>query len=309
MSALSSFRRRLMVGAYPKEQPNYLCFEALESGTFTLTIGSYLSTTNYSYVEYSTDDGATWVKTNNVNSTTITVTTPSISTGGKVLWRGVGLRMSQSNSGADARCCVFSATCNYNVSGLLMSLFYGKNVTENSTLSSTYSCPRLFNGDTHIIDASGLIMPSNTKQYCYDFMFQNCTNLKKAPQLPATSLEIYCYRSLFSGCTKLTDAPELQALVLSGNCYYQMFNNNYALMYLKMLATDISAYNCLYQWVNGVTNTSDFIFVKNINATWTTSGISGTRPNWTIIYYDPALDKYYLDQQRSQECDDHGNPI
>ena len=74
-----------------------------------------------------------------------------------------------------------------------------------------------------------------------------------------------------------------------------------------MLATDISANGCLGYWVSGVPSSG--IFVKNINATWTTTGNSGVPTNWKIIYYDPALDKYYLDQQRSQECDDHGNPI
>ena len=51
------------------------------------------------------------------------------------------------------------------------------------------------------------------------------------------------------------------------------------------------------------------IFVKHIDAIWTTTGNNGVPTSWTIIYYDPALDKYYTDQTKSQECDDHGNPI
>lgn len=76
-----------------------------------------------------------------------------------------------------------------------------------------------------------------------------------------------------------------------------------------MIATDISANNCLLNWVYGVPNNNSCIFVKNINATWTNTGDSAVPTRWKVIYYDPALDKYYLDQQRSQECDDHGNPI
>lgn len=34
-------------------------------------------------------------------------------------------------------------------------------------------------------------------------MFQNCSNLTTAPELPATSLASYCYEEMFSGCSKL----------------------------------------------------------------------------------------------------------
>ena len=65
----------------------------------------------------------------------------------------------------------------------------------------------------------------------------------------------------------------------------------------------------LINWMTSVPNVSTSIFVKHIDATWTDTGNSGVPSNWTIIYYDPAVDKYYTDQTRATECDDHGNPI
>jgi len=73
-----------------------------------------------------------------------------------------------------------------------------------------------------------------------------------------------------------------------------------------MLATAISANRCLENWVNGVASTG--IFVKNIDATWTTTGASGVPTNWTVIYYDPSTGYYYL-SDKTTRCDDHGNPL
>jgi hypothetical protein len=59
-----------------------------------------------------------------------------------------------------------------------------------------------------------------------------------------------------------------------------MFRGCSKLNYIKMLATDISASNCLYNWVSGVSPTGTF--VKNISATWTTTGYSGVPSGWTV---------------------------
>ena len=104
----------------------------------------------------------------------------------------------------------------------------------------------------------------------------------------------------------MVDAFDLPALVLNTYSYINMFRGT-KVSYIKMLATDISANGCLDYWVSGVPSSG--IFVKNIDATWTNVGARGVPNGWNIIYYDPALDKYYLDQQRQTECDDHGNPI
>ena len=40
-------------------------------------------------------------------------------------------------------------------------------------------------------------------------MFYNCTSLKSAPNLPATTLAEDCYKNMFTGCTNLTSVTML----------------------------------------------------------------------------------------------------
>lgn len=440
MSALSSFRRRLMAGSYPKEQPNYLCFTALEDGTFTLTIPGGVGTTDLQEISYSTDNGSTWVTTAN-SSSAVTITTPTINAGDSVLWKGKGRRVSN-NTYANNR-SKFSSTGKFDVSGILVSLIFD-DFSEDSTISQQHAFSGLFQ-QSQVVNADRLIFPTNITDHCYRntfdgctylvnasfeiesnafgqyccyYMFNNCASLKNAPKIVCTSgsfgnssMERFAYNcvnldnidefnavsvgsrgfyqafckcsklvnapmksnglslttyslaymydecslladtNLFSitsmgsygcctymfrnctslinvrfvlpmtsitatdyysymlyGCSSLLSSPVLPCLALTQSAYSNMFMNCTSLNYIKMYATDISGNYCLSNWVNGV-QTNSGVFVKHIDATWTTTGNSGVPTNWTVIYYDPAIDKYYLDQQRSQECDDHGNPI
>ena len=111
-------------------------------------------------------------------------------------------------------------------------------------------------------------------------MFQGCTSLTTAPELPATTLANDCYGRMFQGCTSLTTAPELQATTLAEQCYTYMFSGCTSLNSIKCLATDISALNCTYNWVENVASTGTFI--KNPNMSSWTTGISGIPENWTV---------------------------
>ena len=57
------------------------------------------------------------------------------------------------------------------------------------------------------------------KNYCYNGMFNGCTSLTTAPELPATTLANNCYSMMFWNCTSLTQAPELPATTLAERCY------------------------------------------------------------------------------------------
>ena len=59
--------------------------------------------------------------------------------------------------------------------------------------------------------------------YCYRYMFYECTSITTAPELSATTLADYCYSSMFDGCTSLTTAPTLPATTLARACYNYMF--------------------------------------------------------------------------------------
>jgi hypothetical protein len=111
-------------------------------------------------------------------------------------------------------------------------------------------------------------------------MFNGCTGLTTAPELPATTLANSCYSHMFSGCTGLTTAPELPATTLAGYCYQYMFRDCSKLNYIKMLATNISTVNYgLDNWVNGVTSTGTF--VKN-SMTSLSIGVSGIPNGWIV---------------------------
>lgn len=493
---MSTVRRSLMNGKGSNKLPNYLCFTALEDGTFSLRIASNITTSRVEYIEYSTDEGNTWVKTNNVNNQEVTITTPTITTGNKVYWRGKGTQLSSYNSiSSTSNYSNFSSTGKFNASGNIYSLikkgfdadtvcgenymwcllFYqskvvdcgelvlGKMVTNRVYVydSLFYECTKLttapslsdktvigsgcyqnmFRGCTKLVNAPSILPAQTLPTNCYLGMFYGCTSLVTAPEISATTyaqssfqstfygctnlvnipdfngltadissfrqtfygctslvnppklecttignscfFEMFakctslismpelkftiatqdscygmfsgctslttakkliattlsgdqCYRLMFSGCTSLVNVPDdmLSATTLSRNCYMQIFERtgitkspslNVAtltascyqnmfyfapsLSYIRMLATDISASNCLTNWTNGIPNVSTGIFVKHIDAQWTTTGNNGVPTNWKVIYYDPALDKYYTDQTRATECDDHGNPI
>ena len=55
-------------------------------------------------------------------------------------------------------------------------------------------------------------------------MFQGCTSLTTAPELPANTLADFCYYGMFKDCSSLTLAPALTAAnVMKSYCYACMF--------------------------------------------------------------------------------------
>ena len=112
-------------------------------------------------------------------------------------------------------------------------------------------------------------------------MFEGCTNLTTAPELPATNLDIYCYSGMFEGCTNLTTAPELPAATLTRWCYYSMFQGCTDLNSIKCLATSLSASSCLATWVDNVSPSGTF-YAKT-GATWPSNGTSSIPSGWTRV--------------------------
>ena len=92
---------------------------------------------------------------------------------------------------------------------------------------------------------------------CYYYMFWKCTNLTSAPVLPATTLAQECYSNMFTECTNLTSAPELPATKLAVHCYYGMFSNCPKLSSVTMLApkSEIETKNnCVLNWLDEAGN-------------------------------------------------------
>ena len=113
-----------------------------------------------------------------------------------------------------------------------------------------YSYYQLFNDCTSLIQAPELPM-TNTIAGCYCGMFQGCTSLTSFSDLPATILAESCYHSMFYGCTSLTQAPELPATMLAIYCYGYMFQNCTKLIRAPELPATTLANYCYHEMFKG----------------------------------------------------------
>ena len=217
---------------------DYLTFVALEDTTFKLTIGSAVSESILSSISYSTDGGETWNTTNNVDSQTVTITTPTISEGEKVLWKGSGTGVSTTinNSNRPSTSSIFSSSGSFNAEGNIMSLIYGDDFRDEDSVEGTYNFALLFYSynmpDTaKVVSAKNMVLPiDNVTTCCYFRMFQSCPLLEEAPSsIDATSIGASGCMSTFWTCPSLTTAPELPATTLADLSYKAMFEGCSAL--------------------------------------------------------------------------------
>lgn len=88
----------------------------------------------------------------------------------------------------------------------------GNNIRCEGNIENLLDYQTVANGDHPIMS-----------DYCFSYMFNNCTSLTAAPQLPADTLVDYCYYHMFNGCTNLTKVPALLATTLAIECYQGMF--------------------------------------------------------------------------------------
>ena len=116
---------------------------------------------------------------------------------------------------------------------------------------------------------------------CYVYMFNGCTGLTSAPELPATKLEISCYNRMFMGCTGLTSAPELPAKTLVRACYIFMFSGctNLSLIKVRFTAWQLNSNS----WVSGVSPTGTFYKPSSLPEEYGTSKIP---TGWTVVNID-----------------------
>jgi len=138
----------------------------------------------------------------------------------------------------------------------------------------------MFEGCSSLITAPEL--PAMNLVYsCYGSMFSGCSSLITAPELPATTLAVGCYAAMFEGCSSLTNAPDLNANSLVTACYNRMFENCTPLNHIKCLAsTGIGVNNSTTYWLRGVSPTGTFLTPDS--SIWS-SGESGIPTNWTIV--------------------------
>lgn len=296
----------------------YFTIESQEDGNVVSIRNKNCNTLPTFY--YSTDNGQTWSSITAVKSRTQSVVT--IDSGETVLFKCTQAALSLNWNSYNG----FQCSKNYIVYGNAMSLIWGDNFVSNSEFTSgtTNNLVGLFQDDTHVTDASNLILPAMTVLYNgYNGMFWGCTNLRKAPKLPATNFTIGGsqgngdnYSSMFEGCINLEEAPELPATTLCGKCYngmfrmdpnnrittpkmtkspvlpasvvpreaYQeMFKGNGNLVEVTCLATNISASRAVNNWLTNCSTTGTFKKAASMSS-WPSSA-SGIPSGWTVEDY------------------------
>ena len=199
--------------------------------------GKYMFSNNR--VSYSIDEGNTW-------STLASDTySPTVYAGQKIMWKG------NLTPNSDFGIGTFSSTNRFNVEGNAMSLLYGDNFTNETSLEGKdYAFGWLFSGNTKVVSAKNLVLPAATlAPHCYAWMFAHCTSLITMPSLPATTLAENCYSSMFFDCTSLTTAPVLPATTLAERCYLNMFAACSSLTTVpsNMLSATTLAEGCYWQ--------------------------------------------------------------
>ena len=168
--------------------------------------------------------------------TALTGTEAMQSVGKKLYLRGKGNTTLGNGSGVQWQLSA-KAGCSGNIQTLLD--------WENppTSMLEDYSYYGMFNGCSLLTTAPELPV-TTLKQFCYKYMFRNCTSLTTAPNLPATTLAPSCYESMFTGCTLLIEPPELPATTLAAACYMSMFQGCTSLTSAPVLPATLAANSC-----------------------------------------------------------------
>lgn len=189
--------------------PNYLTFTAQEAKS---TISLKWKSADQNSVYISKNDGTTW--DSYTAGDTITLT----NIGDKVSFKGENVKTWADSNKIPKH---FTMSGRIAASGSVTSLTDG--VGNNSNVTLQEMCyAYMFEGCTALTTAPEL-PATNLTDKCYSNMFKGCTALTTAPMLPATNLKNGCYSYMFYNCTSLTTAPELPAKELVNNCYNAMF--------------------------------------------------------------------------------------
>lgn len=223
-----------------------LTFEWFDDDNGYVTISNYHS--GYLWYKVGNDE---WTRCNEDN------TSISLTKNQTVIFRGDNATSNGENYTqiyTNGKCYVY---------GNIMSLVKGATLdSDNKMVEKDFSAARTLEYE-HTFD----------QLFCYGENSQNIySHDTKVLVLPATSLKPYCYNMMFEGCSNLVRAPELPASIIPNYAYNEMFFNCTNLNYIKCLATNISATDCTNNWVYNVAESGTFV----VNSTLTITGESPT---------------------------------
>ena len=228
-------------GGEAKEEPPYVTMTAASNQTFKMTCAGTYTLPN---LEYSVNNG-TWLKVVAKNPVEFGGNLGSLRLRGKCFYGTAAdyedySTITFSNPNVKVKC-----------SGDIRTLI---DYTAYKTVATASSCfCSLFNGCSVLTSAPEL--PATAlKMWCYESMFKGCTSLTKAPVLPATELQQWCYKSMFEGCKSLDKAPDLPATKLELRCYEAMFKGCTELKQAPKLSAEELAWYCYSNMFEGCTS-------------------------------------------------------
>lgn len=177
----------------------YLTMQAIETGTISVNIDRGCSSMT---ISYSLDNGVTWIDNAFTTGTAKTYTTPTISAGGRVLWKCISTDGSFSKSyGNTVR---FSSTMSCKMYGNIMSLIYGDNFIGKNTVADGFQTFRHNFAGLKVVDAKYLVIPVATiKQYVAIMMFDGNTTLASGPAFVSDDIQTGALQQAFRNNTHL----------------------------------------------------------------------------------------------------------
>ena len=216
----------------------WLCFTSTGESTISMTDTWPVDTEDIS-LEYS-KNGEPW------KDFVIDTTTVNLADGDKVYFRGNNNSFSD-NSGDYVK-FVMTGPGTIAASGNVMSLV--DKTCDSTTIPNNNCFINLFE-NCSIMTTAPELPAIVLKLACYSGMFMGCTSLTAAPELPAPSLADGCYTAMFYGCSKLTVAPALPSPSLADSCYQGMFQGCSELTTAPELPATNLAKFCYYSMFQG----------------------------------------------------------
>ena len=166
-----------------------------------------------------------------------------------------------------------------------------KNALESipSEIVGVASCNAMFQECTSLVNAPELpALHLDTSSYTN--MFYGCTSLQKAPSvLPSQSLQRYCYNTMFRGCSSLERASIILGLEFNADSVCtQMFYGCSKLNYIECHLDDELGSGYTSSWVYGVGTSGTF--VKNSCASWSdVFGNDAIPTGWNVVLVNHEL--------------------
>ena len=231
-------------GASHDYSQDYFTLTAIDTTEFTYT------SQGYGDLQYSLDNGTTWVTLAPASMSSSIYTTPTVNAGESIMFKSQKTTFSQGVGTFD------STRGRYDASGNVQSISYGGSFKQQVTVQKDGEFKNLFYYSTKLLSAEDLILSATyLKANCYYSMFEGCTRLSIGPStLPATTLLSNCYMRMFYSCRALTTAPTLPATTLASNCYNTMFSSCSSLTTAPTLSATTLADYCYNHMFTGCTS-------------------------------------------------------